>query len=555
MFRYLQCLVIALLFLLPNLTQAGDIYEDVSQDDLWDIVEAKDFAAAEALFAKSHAFSLEDADAIDHTRWLFETFGTNNPKVAQFAERWLDAYPQSAYANTANAWVLYNTGWHIRGEGAARDLFPDATAIFAHMHRDAWEHAKRAYDAAPDLLPASDAMFWLTNSTHNRTRALEVLHLVMNNAPNLGTLTRALDMTNPGWGGSWELAKKICAQYAPLVEIENSKNNVRWCEIFAAGNFHMYNRSEWFIQEASKREFRDLDYLYARYLSTKNASRRDAAFLHEYLTNPDVTDYKVAYRFDSDIAQKYGYGFLYEDHIRRAKETALAEIERDPYDPDKLETLLKDISGFSIRDDGGIRISVIERTPEEKKAEYARRMLEASPFDDELWRAYARYRFSARHADHILLDEPYLINAIVYSNHDSYGLQAFANSRFWLLSELERLEWEMERPEFEALSPDRRAEVTKIIESWIERRETLDLDTKIRCPMMRAYRLYQMLCGRPGQGACEIDPKMKDMYEIVKSDVNERRVCTGVMSASEYDLYFTPIPVDFDAAVPEITSH
>ena len=71
MFRYLQCVVVALLFLLPNLTQAGDIYDDLSQDGLWEIIEAKDFAAAEEMFAQSHRLSLLDAEAMDHTRWIF----------------------------------------------------------------------------------------------------------------------------------------------------------------------------------------------------------------------------------------------------------------------------------------------------------------------------------------------------------------------------------------------------------------------------------------------------------------------------------------------------
>lgn len=31
---------------------------------------------------------------------------------------------------------------------------------------------------------------------------------------------------------------------------------------------------------------------------------------------------------------------------------------------------------------------------------------------------------------------------------------------------------------------------------------------------------------------------MQNMLEIVKTDVNERRVCTGVMAASEYELFF-----------------
>ncbi|MEL7257584.1 MAG: hypothetical protein AAFN80_07025 [Pseudomonadota bacterium] len=549
--RCIKTLFTALLFLLPSLAQAADVYEDISKDDLWAVIEAKDFKAAEELFAKSHSYAMQNADALNHTRWLFEVFGTNNPKVGQFAEGWLDAYPQSAYANTGQAWVLYTTGWYIRGEGPARGLFYDAMATFTQMHREAWDAAERAHKIAPDLLPASDAILRLANSTRNQSKALEVFHAVMTETPNAGTLSRAIDLTNPGWGGSWRLTEHICDEYAPLVEIEGRKNNVLRCKIFAAGNYHMPTHGDWYMQEAAKREFPDLDYLYAKRVSTRTATKKQAAFLHEYLTNPDVTNHELAYDFDSDLARKYGYEFLYESHIRRAKEHANAQIERDPYNPDLLETLLKDIDGFSITEDDRLRMSVIERTPREDKVEYSRRLLQSSPYDPELWKQFARYKFNANNASHALLDEPYLTNSIVYENHDSYALQGFATSRWMLLSQLERLEWETEQPRWKEQTPEQLERNTAILESWIARRETLDLDAQIRCPMMRAYRLYEMLCGRPGQGACQIQPQMKEMLEIVRDDVNERRVCTGVMAASEYDLYFQPIDVDLYAPVPD----
>ncbi|WP_339106810.1 hypothetical protein [Roseovarius rhodophyticola] len=551
MFRYLQCLVIALLFLLPTLTQAGDIYDDLSQDDLWEIIEAKDYAAAEEMFAQSHRLSLRDAEAVDHTRWLFGVFGTNNPKVAHFAEEWLEAYPQSAYAHTGQVWVLHRTAWYIRGEGLARTLYYDAMATFGAMHREAWQLAERAYELAPDLLPASDAIIRLANSTRNQDKALAVLDTVMREAPNYGTLNRAIDLTNPGWGGSWELVEYMCSQYAPLVEIHGSDDNVLWCKLFAAGTYHLPSRRDWFMDEAAKRQFRNLEDLYARNIWTRTATQEEAAFLNEYLSDPNVTNANLAYNFDSDLARKYGYEFVYESHIRRAKEHANAQIERDPYNPRLLEILLKDISGFSITEDDRLRMSVIERTPREDKVEYSRRLLQSSPYDPELWKQFAQYKFNANNARHALLDEPYLTNSIVYENHNSSALQGFATSRWMLLSQLERLEWETEQPRWKEQSPEQLEQNTAILESWIARRETLDLDAQIRCPMMRAYRLYKMLCGRPGQGACQIQPQMKDMLQLVRDDVNKRRVCTGVMAASEYDLYFQPINVDLYAPVPD----
>lgn len=552
MFKTIRTLTVALICLQPNLSQADDILTGLSKDDVWAAIDANDVAAAETLFAKAHAITADDPDHFHHTRWLFEIFGINNPDVAQFAEKWLETHPESAFAHTARVWSLYRTGWDIRGDGLARDLYPDAMSTFHNMHRTAWNSAVYAYEREPNLLPASDAIIRLANSTYNREKALEVLNTVMYQKPNVGTLNRALDLTNPGWGGSWDLVEQICERYGPLTEIEDIEDPTYWCKLLAAGKYHMRTHGDWYMQEAAKRKMPVLDDLYARHISTYNATRKEAAFLYEYLTDPDTIDYEIAHKFDSDLALRYGYDFLYEDHIRRAKEDAKKNIDRYPYSAYYLETLIKDISRFSKADDGEGYISrVIERTPIEDKIEYSRRLLQASPYDDQLWRQHAQYKFQHRSPDHVLLNEPYLINAIVYDNNSSGSLQSFAISRWELLSQLERLEWELERPEFKQLTPEQQKEGTDAVTSWIAKRETMHLDAQIRCPMMRAYRLYRMICDRPGQDRCQIYPQMANMLEIVKADVNERRVCTGVMAASEYDLYFEPIDVDLNAAVPQ----
>ncbi|MEL7014390.1 MAG: hypothetical protein AAFO72_14080, partial [Pseudomonadota bacterium] len=251
----------------------------------------------------------------------------------------------------------------------------------------------------------------------------------------------------------------------------------------------------------------------------------------------------VAHRFDTYVAQKFGYPFQYETHIRRAKARAAKAIEFKPYDQELLKILVKDVSGFSERADGGYRISILERTPIEEKREYTRRLLQISPYNPQYWGEYAQYAFNRADPDQVLLDEPYLINALVYSNHDALLLANFATTRWQLLSQLERIESDMKSPAWQAQSPEQLERSTKIAEAWIKRRETLDLDQQIRCPMIRAYRLYKEKCGDPA-GQCGLFPDTQAMLDLAQADVVHRGACGDVMSSPVSQLYFEPVPVE-----------
>lgn len=193
--------------------------------------------------------------------------------------------------------------------------------------------------------------------------------------------------------------------------------------------------------------------------------------------------------------------------------------------------------------DNVFKISVVERTPIEVKRKYTRRLLQMSPYDPDLWKAYAKYRFDPRNPDHLLLDEPYFINRIFYSDHRSEVLSSYLFSRWQILSQIERIEWEMETPAWKAQTPEQLAHSTKIAEGLIAKRETMDLDKHLRCPMMRVYRLYTQKCGAV-KDTCSMHPQVKEMLQIIQSDVNERGVCKSVMASQIEDLYFTPVDID-----------
>ncbi|MEM6482812.1 MAG: hypothetical protein AAF922_17495 [Pseudomonadota bacterium] len=542
--RHVINLVCALFFVVSaHPLHASDPFEEVTQLDLWNVIEADDVRGAEDMFAQAFAGGLNDPPSRDHVRWLYEVFGTSAPEASTFALRWVETFPDSPFSHTALAWIYYQTGFDIRGERFLRETYPDAYILFHELHHKAWTHAERAYELEPNLRPASDAILRLAKSTGNQMRAADVLDKVMTQDPNMGTLFRGLDMTTQNWGSLQFLADPMCQRYGPMIQSEDGTDFAKLCMLYAAGFHQRSEKRDWFLAEAEKREFPEIDYLYARAISPKHATRAQAEFLNEYLSRPDIAHHEVAYEFDATVAQKYGYPFQYETHIRRAKAWAAKTIEFKPYDQELLKTLVKDISGFSAREDGGYRVSVLERTPIEEKREYTRRLLQISPYEPQYWREYAQYAFDRTDPEQIFRDEPFLINALVYSDHDTVALASFATSRWRLLSQLERIEWEMQTPAWKAQSPEQLEKSTRIAEAWIKRRETLDLDKQIRCPMMRAYRLYMEHCHGLG-GQCGLSSRMQEMLEIVKSDVNQRRVCKGVMSSPVSQLYFESVAVE-----------
>ncbi|MEM8776135.1 MAG: hypothetical protein AAGF53_13940 [Pseudomonadota bacterium] len=549
MLHFIRLFLASFLMATPALAEdLPQIYTQITKDHVWDAVEAQDFKAAEKLFAASYKHVRQNRKDHDHTRWLYEVFVTSSPHIAKFAEEWVELYPESAFAHNALTWVYYTTGFDVRGEKYASLNYPGALDAFGNFHSKALEHAMRAYELKPNLLPASDGIIRLAMTTGNKFLARAVIHKAMHEDPNTGTLYRAVDMTLPGWGGTWEEAKRFCTLHGPKIRMLESKQTVGQCVLYAAGELHGREQEifEWYKAEAAKREFPELDSLYASRISTAYATAEEAAFLHEYLTRPDVTDYELAYMFDSDIALKFGYEFLYEAHIRRARELAQETIERDPYHTESLKILMKDISGFSVTETGTYRISVLERVPREEVEEYKRRLLQTSPYNPDYWADLARLKSQASGPRGVLDDEPYLINAIVYGNHRESTLASYIISRWSVLSQLERLEWEMQTPRWQEQTPDQIAESTKIIEEWIAHRETMDLDEQLRCPIMRAYRLFKMVTFERDEGSGPLSDQYRDMAEIILADVNKRRVCTGIMAVPEHELLYEPIAVDLN---------
>lgn len=513
-----------------------------SKADLYAAIDAGDHTLVETAFSELQALTAADKVSVNQLRWLYEVFGTNSPEIAGFAEGWLEAHPESPYARTGLAWVLYTTAWHIRGEKRARFIYPEALDVFRELQFDAWQLAHAAYESEPALLPASDAILRLANPTGQTARALEVLDEAMTLRPDPGTLERGLDMTVPGWGGSWEMVEALCDYYAPALDM-GEVDPVLHCKVGTALSFYYGEKGDWALKALAETPMPSLDYLRIHYATSDSATRADAAFAHAYLTRDGFFDYENARRFDEHVAWRYGYDFISEAHMRRAKEHAAEALKRDPYNPGLNKIMASWISTYDMKGDM-FSSRVVERVPPEEELEYVRRQLAASPYDPELWREYANVLSRVDSKGALLKAEPYKINTIVFSNHNPGHVIGYAQTKAQVIIELDSLEDQPDSAMWQSLSEAEKARAEQDRQKLLDFRHSIDMDTALRCPMLRAYRLHGVICEVSKSASCDLHQTQRAMFELLVEDIETRRVCTGVMAASDVELFYQPVEVD-----------
>ncbi len=524
MLRFFHGLLFALFLISPAAAQISDPYTSITKEELRAAIYAGEVRKVEAAFREAQAKFLRGEANIDDLRWLNEVFTTTHPDVISFTKTWLKRYPNSPYANTAQAWINYKIGWIIRGEKIAIKIYPEALKEFSRLHYDAWDHAIMAYEIDPRYIPASDALIRLANSTSHEIKAYKVLHQVMLDDPNWGTLRRAVESTRPGWGGTWEMAVRMCDLYGPMIEFKY--DTVLYCKAYAGAEVFPNGHGEWAVETIRKNRIKYLDYLRLYSATSDRATRAEAAFAYNFLTRDGITNAEYAKRFDRNVARKYGYDFISEAHQRRAHDYAREALEDDPYDPDLIKIMQAGISRYSVDEGGRLHSKLIERLSPEEEIEYARRLLVIAPYNSRHYSDYARVKYNLAGTEGFLKDEPFLINAIVYSNHDPIVLHSYVFDKWQQLDGMQQSAEGLGGPEWRAVS------------------ERVNLDADIICPMLRGYRLLKSICETTRTAGCDYKSEQREVYEIVLADAIKRNVCISERTTPGFELYYTPIPVD-----------
>jgi len=495
----------------------------IDRDGLRTVIHQRDFERIEEIMAQTHEMLLAGTATPDDMRVKFHDFTTTNPDVIAFTKDWLAKYPDSPYAQTAQAWVYYTIGWNVRGHKFSRETYYLAMREHRDLHDAALGLAWAAYETDKTLIPASDAIIRLGNSTGTKFDAFEVLDDVMTTQPNWGTLDRALSFSNRGYGGTSDMADGMCEHYAPQLEV-NSKTAVRACIMDASFSHLGHRRDEirgWLAEDTNPR----FDWYRVRdMLSSYEISDDQVALANHFFMETVTADYRLAQKFDRQFSWIPGIQHFQEIVLERAKEWADAELEHDPYNLEALEILLIPSHKITKIDDTTAFFKPTGEPTEEEALDYMRRRLLAAPYNSDFWLAYTRavrdhYKIVFQQPEKSRLMDDLWTNVIVFSNHSPDNLQRFINYKILMLDQIQQ------------------AGIT-LFDDW-------DQDANIYCPMLRSHRLLEAALneGASFDDAVPLTGDRLAQFEEILDQAITSDQCQWVLNTAVEDLFFKPAKV------------
>lgn len=525
MFSALTCAALATAQTLPaELPTKGALLERVY---------AGDMAGVEQALETAQRLYLDDAIAADEVRRLYEGFTTTNPRVIAFTGDWVRAMPDSPYANTARAWVLYHIARLIRGTRGDWDTYADALSQYEALNDSAMVHASSAFSLAPDLLPASDAILRLATSIGAASFGYEIMDKVMERRPNWGTLYRGLKLTVPELGGNAITGDAMCAYYGAVLDAPH-EDMVRFCRIVGIFEFHLRGRRDLLEDLLDGFEAPELDYIRAKLamLDWQNPDRmqKHQDVLQAYFDTHDVMDVKMAEEFDLFFNHLPGHRLVQGEVSKRAYDYAVDEIRDDPYDPWLLDVLSTGVVDVR-RIEGGVRTTIVTRVTHAQRQEILRKRLAVSPFEPEHWSRLAgsmeaMARGDSPALDGLLTSDPYRINAIVYGNHRAEYLVEFI---LWKIVQLDVL-----------------ARLTQVNTTPLAPRPapSIDRDADIICPLLRAARVLGVVNAYADMPETNgLTAIQAGQIRTLSDQARDEGRCTEVRGLDPLELAFEPVAV------------
>lgn len=485
---------------------------------------AGDFQALEDSLAQAHQLSLAGDMTFDDLRDLVIAITTTHPTFLATTDAWLVAYPNSPYANVARAFQYRTVGWNMRGSGVARGKSRDALAAFRDYQWAAAEHARTAYLAAPDYIPASDAVFRLQPATKMLPRLgyLAIVANVMQTTPNLGSLERAAGFAESGWGGNGlRDVTFLCETYAGMIPDHTYDEDI--CVIHLAYAARL-RRQEMALawERIGRRTHPTIEEAWAfRLTATPEDEQRpgDAAVVERYLTGSGRTDHNMAWRYalSFDVRAPAAQQLL-SDVADAAVAEAREAITHDPFSPAILKILQRGAPLLNLNANDHLG----EYNSDTKKTLWLR-MAVASPFNAQSWLDVA-WSFT-NETDDILANRamPYYANALFYSDHDIHVVE------FALLHIIDVLGFD---------HFTRNPDATEVS-------VTQATPPEFACEFIRLDRIATHLCRQIGMGPerCPEIKQFRPFYDELVSQARATGQCQTEESASFADLKYDPVEV------------
>jgi hypothetical protein len=146
---------------------------------------------------------------------LVQQFSTSDEYTKEMLEKWRAANPDQGYAKLAEALMLYNNAWEIRGGGYANTVNPEAWRLFYNKLAEANE----VLDNSSPQLKKMGPWYLLKLKIANQHPELKVgLSKLFDDATTswpdfLPIYTQQMEFAKPKWGGSFE-KMELVAQFA-----------------------------------------------------------------------------------------------------------------------------------------------------------------------------------------------------------------------------------------------------------------------------------------------------------------------------------------------------
>ncbi|MFA3920212.1 hypothetical protein [Ruegeria hyattellae] len=513
----------------------------VSREDLRGLVYAREFSAVESALEAAQSGLESGVITEDDVRTLYGIFAVTHPKVISFTEDWLDARPQSPYAQIARTWVLFRAGWIVRGDRYANETHPDALQTHYDLHGKALNLARAAYEQNEMLVAASDAIILLSNTGGDKDYSFQVFEETMSQMPNWGTLTRAFSFGHPGYGGSYQIGEMLCDHFAPMVDLDG-KDAARYCKIQLL--VEQRNFQDWPYMALTLMEDLGEDpsldrYRFLAQLNNHPMTPAQADAVRDHVEEHGLSSLYWAEYYDRSVARLHNFEPQTEKVLAEEKERARAALENDPYNPHLLDTLIRQSHTVTLMEipygDEIIEQAMItpikdSPSPEDRLA-YLQRKVAIAPYDPKNWTKLAdelkNQSAAVENAGADLLRwDGYTQNAIYFGLHRMEYLENYARNKLEQYAQL-----------FEIRG------LAREFSGWDKALREIDENSDLICPIVRVGLLLEF-AQEHGDRASQLAPKFQAVIDVLTEDVAQNSACPGLLDADLEDLVFDFVPLD-----------
>ena len=501
----------------------------ITPEELRDLAYAGDVAGAEAAMKQAHAESLSGEITFDELREIQSILINTHPDIQAFSLDWIEAYPDSSYAKSNLAFQLTNSAWNVRGERYISETYYIAIDTFTEMTESAMDIALEAARAAPDYIPATDAVLNLQNVTKRLTRSAhrDFVRTTLRHAPDPGTLNRALRISKTNWGGLGITdIRTYCQLFADMIEGESDYTT----DICIVEHLTEYDKIENHLEFATEvldaSDHPRLEYARVE-LALLRRSDSDRRVVLDYLARPDIYATNMVRKFTSAFPPDRESSEVVKAHNTRDQQRASDVLPHDPFNPSIIKVLLRRYPGY-----GFANMSQFNWDPVRN---LYRRQLIASPYDPRIW-AFASDEHSidpSSSSQHDL----YMQNAVHYSYHDLDYLQLFLSKK---------LEGDHQYRDHIA-ADDLSAKGNQIISAK-------QRDTFLLCPVVRLTRMVEYQCEAMDQGPSCASFHRYPYHADILAEVAERDICFDERNAPLETLVYEPVEVDLGDIAPDMAN-